>query len=283
MTPLAAQRPVTIRHDLDPCDGYILADRQRLRQVLLNLISNAIKYNLTGGTVHITCSTVAGTDLRISVTDTGPGIAPDKLGRLFVAFDRLGAETSHVEGTGLGLALSKHLIEAMGGAIGIESTVDVGSTFWIELPLTQAPPQPPEEVSIEAGATRDQLAGQRSVLYIEDNLANLRLVERILSRHPEVQLLAAMQGRLGLQLARDHHPDLILLDLHLPDMPGQDVLRELKADRATRDMPVVVLSADATHGQVTRLLKAGAHAYLTKPINVKEFLDLLELLFSDAT
>jgi PAS domain S-box-containing protein len=280
MRPLASQRGITIRAELDTCDVFVLADRQRTKQVLLNLLANAIKYNREGGVVEIKCDQRESA-LRIIVTDTGLGIPPERLDRLFTPFDRLGAEATAVEGTGLGLALSKRLIEAMGGAVGVESVVDAGSTFWIELPLGEPPSADPEGAAPQGAADQQAPAAHakmHSILYIEDNLSNLNLMEHILDRRQGLRLLAAMQGSLGLELAREHHPDLILLDLHLPDMAGSDVLRELKTNLSTRDIPVVVVSADATSGQKARLLDAGARAYLTKPLDLKEFLALTDAI-----
>jgi len=253
----------------------VRADRQRLKQVLLNLLANAVKYNHEDGSVRVACAAPASGRLRISVRDTGPGIPEDKRSRLFEPFDRLGAESSGVEGTGLGLALSRRLMEAMGGSIGVESEVGAGSVFHLDLdeavdPLAQ------HAIAEEVDAAALDLAGDtRRVLYIEDNLSNLELVEQILERWPNVRSFAAMQGRLGLDLAAQHHPDLILLDLHLPDMSGLEVLSQLRANAETQDLPVVVLSADATPGQVDRVLAAGARAYLTKPIDVPAFLAVL--------
>ncbi len=274
--PLASQRRVTVRADPGSCAEYVLADRQRLKQVLLNLLSNAIKYNREGGSVEVVCARVdAG--LRVIVTDTGPGLPPEKQRRLFTPFDRLGAEATNVAGTGLGLALSKHLVEAMGGTIGVESAAGAGSRFWVELPLGEPPAHPPaRQDAVEPSAGADLSNERHTILYIEDNLSNLHLMERILSHRQGFRLLAAMQGSLGLDLAREHHPDAILLDLHLPDMPGTEVLRELKANPGTADIPVIVLSADASADQVKRLLEAGARAYLTKPFDLAEFLTVTD-------
>ncbi len=275
--PLATERSVsvTVEGDTEVCRRFVQADRQRLKQVLLNLLSNAVKYNREGGSVRVACAVPALGRLRVSVRDTGPGIPAAKLSRLFAPFDRLGAENSGVEGTGLGLALARRLTEAMGGSVGVESELGEGSVFHVD--LDEAPdPLARHALTDEAAAPAVELDGAtKRVLYIEDNLSNLELVEQILERWPNVHSLAAMQGRLGLDLAARHHPDLILLDLHLPDMNGLDVLTQLKADPATEGIPVVVLSADATPGQVDRLLSAGARAYLTKPIDVSEFLTVL--------
>lgn len=265
------------------CDGdpFVLADRQRLKQVLLNLFANAVKYNREGGSVTATCKVVPER-LRISVVDTGPGIAPEQIPHLFVPFNRLEADGTGVEGTGLGLALSRRLVEAMGGAIGVESTPGEGSTFWIELPLAQGAAAPTEAKAIAdgqpPGPETDAPAVVRTILYIEDNLSNVNLIERVLARRRGVRLLTAMQGGLGLDLAREHHPDLILLDLHLPDLPGDEVLRRLQSAAATREIPVVVISADATRGQRERLLSAGAQAYLAKPIDIRQLLEVVDAM-----
>jgi PAS domain S-box-containing protein len=284
MHPLADERGVSLGVPAAAGDSFIHADRQRLKQVLLNLLSNGIKYNQQGGTVEVSCQEVLDRHLRIAVSDTGMGIEPEKMQRLFTPFDRLGAEGTGVEGTGLGLALSKHLIEAMDGAIGAESTPGIGSTFWVELPLAEADSAlPPPSALPATGDDEAEDMAVHTILYIEDNLANLKLMERILPGRRGGRLLTAMRGSLGLQLARDHHPDLVLLDLHLPDMPGTDVLRELQLDPATRDIPVVIVSADATPGQVALLLAAGARAYLTKPVDVHELLSVTgRLLRKDA-
>ena len=275
--PLAAARGIeldTTGAALHP--RHVWADQQRLQQVLLNLVSNGIKYNRDGGRLTVACDVAQDGRLRIRVTDTGPGIAPALQERLFQPFDRLGAEQRGVEGTGLGLALSKRLVEAMGGTIGVESQPSAGSTFWVEFLQAESPVarQERSESDVTALPTSSEQGG--TVLYIEDNLSNLRLVERTMSRRPRVKLIPAMQGRLGLALARQHRPDLILLDLHLPDISGEEVLRELHGDPELRQTPVIVLSADATPGQVQRLLATGVRAYLTKPLDVRQFVALLD-------
>ncbi len=271
--PLADQRDVVLRAE-DANGLHVLADRQRLKQVVLNLLSNAVKFSQDGGQVRVSWEKAAEGRLRLRVTDEGPGIPDDRLDRLFVPFDRLGAEQSGVEGTGLGLPLSKALVEAMGGSMHIESRVGVGSTFAIELALAE-PPVDRYEREQESAAVAGPGGEGRTVLHIEDNLSNLALIERVLNRFPDVRLLSAMQGRLGLDLAREHLPDLILLDLHLPDISGEEALRNLREDPLTTRIPVVVISADATPVHVKRLLAAGAHDYMTKPLDVKRFLDVV--------
>ena len=252
---------------------------QRLKQILLNLLSNAVKYNRLHGTVTISCEQRDPTRLRIRVADTGPGIRAEQLGQVFVPFERLGAERTDIEGTGIGLALSRRLAEAMGGTVDVESIPGEGCTFWVELPLVEGPleryerlqgdhPQP------EVVATTDER--RQTLLYIEDNLANLKLVQRVVARRNDIDIIPAMQGRVGLDFATEHQPALILLDLHLPDIPGDQVLQNLRANPATAQIPVVVVSADATLGQQQRLLTAGASAYLTKPYEVEELLRTID-------
>lgn len=282
LRPLGAARRIEIDvANSNGGDRYVQADRQRLNQVLLNLMSNAIKYNREGGRVTLSCEDAAGDRVRIKVADTGVGIRPEKLALLFTPFERLGAEQTGIQGTGLGLAISLGLAEAMGGTLGVESVVDRGSTFWIEL-MRAAPVTGDEKKSSTGEVTvkpHQVVAG--TVLYIEDNMPNVRLVERLLQqRRPGVTLLHAADGQTGVAKAVDRKPDLILLDLHLPDTPGEEVLRQLWADVRTREIPVAVLSADATLSQSRRLLAAGAAEYLTKPIDVARLLAFLDKRFA---
>ena len=269
--PLATERGIRLGTEISESQGYVTADRQRLKQVLLNLLSNAVKYNRPGGSVAVRCVPVSGGRARVEVADDGLGIAPEYMSRLFVPFERLGAETSGVEGTGLGLALSKRLVEVMGGTLEVESAPGRGSTFSVSLPAAEGP-----ESGLERGGSKGlvlaALNGEGTILHIEDNPANLKLIERILSGVRGVRLLSAMQGSLGLDMARQHRPDVILLDLNLPDIQGQEVLGLLRADPRTRDIPVLVVSADATPEQLRKLRAAGAKAYLTKPLDVQRFL-----------
>lgn len=277
--PLAERHEVVV-HRPRVADGHhtVRADNQRLKQVLLNLVSNAVKYNRRGGSV--TVSADADPDrpdaVRISVRDTGVGLDPSLLHRLYVPFDRLGADGSGVDGTGLGLALSRTLAVAMGGTLGVESTPGTGSIFWIRVPRGVPVPETGLPVRQTSGisAVRRGPAGQ--VLYIEDTVTNIRLVEAILRRRPDVRLIPAMQGRLGIELAREHAPDLVLLDLHLPDMGGEEVLAALRADPDTAELPVVILSADAMEARRAPLLAAGARDYRTKPIGVEALLRLVD-------
>ena len=276
--PMAASRRIYVP-DGPPgsADLFVVADHQRLKQVLLNLLANAVKYNHDGGTIAIACEAIPDGRVRVSVSDFGPGIASDKIGLLFKPFERLGAEQSNVEGTGLGLALARRLVEAMGGTIDVESAPGHGSTFAIVLPQGARPGATvaAERATVEAGP-----AGALSVLYIEDNLSNLKLVERILLRRPQVDLIPAMQASLGIELARQHQPDLVLLDINLPDLPGDVVLQRLKSDVRTAHIPVVMVTADATPGQVQRLKTAGAVDYLTKPFSIANLLAIVDRIAS---
>ena len=275
MRPLAARRNLTLGSPKDTTNpSWVLADRQRLKQVLLNLLANAVKYNVDGGRVTLSWEERPSERLRITVQDTGNGITPENLERLFMPFDRLGAERTEVEGSGLGLALSKKLIVAMGGEIGAESQIGSGTTFWIKLPRTSTPMARLRENGVNENAA--VVLRQGTILYIEDNLSNLTLIEYLFSQRPQIKLLAAMQGRVGIDLAREHQPDLILLDLHLPDIMGDEVLGRLKADQATRHLPVAMLTADATPRQEARFLAAGADYYLTKPLDVSRLLEIID-------
>ncbi len=300
--PLATRRGITLRDEaIRGGDTFVWADRQRLKQVLLNLLSNAIKYNRENGEVTLTCELVAAATsadssgtapvprlkgwnreaqsglgrIRIGVRDEGAGIAEALRPRLFTAFDRLGAENSSVEGTGVGLALSLRLAQAMQGTLDFESQVGQGSLFWIELPRAADPLQKlelPPALETEGAVVSTRMV----VLYVEDNPSNLQLVQRLLAHRPEIRLLTAMQGGMGVELARQHCPDLILLDMNLPDIPGSEVLSLLRAETETRGIPVVVVSADATEKQIARMMSAGAAQYLTKPFDVREFLAILD-------
>ncbi|MDO9199564.1 MAG: ATP-binding protein [Rhodoferax sp.] len=269
-----------IRISFPQLDGtyFVNADRTRLKQVLVNLLSNAIKYNRPGGTVEVTCNAVTAQRLRISVQDSGDGLSADKLAQLFQSFNRLGREAGAEEGTGIGLVVSKRLVELMAGEIGAQSTVGVGSVFWFELNLA-APPQlaaaadgplaPPQADSAHA-------EGLRTLLYVEDNRANMQLVEQLIARRPDIRLLSAADGLRGIALARIHQPDVILMDINLPGISGTEALKILRQDPATAHIPVLALSANAMPRDIERGVEAGFFRYLTKPIRINEFMEALD-------
>jgi len=269
--PLAADKSVNLiaTTDREPV-CYVFADRQRLKQILINLLSNGIKYNRLSGSVSVSSFVPSPGLLRIQVTDTGPGIAPENRDLLFVPFERLGAEQTLIEGTGVGLALSRGLAHAMGGRLEVDSAVGRGSTFWLEFPTVESPAHKLDQEEEESAPARS--SDKRIVLQIEDNPANVALVERVLAQRPELVVVPAMQGRTGLDIARRDRPAVILLDVNLPDMDGSEVLKELRADPRTAAIPVIVVSADAMPRQMQHLLAAGATAYLTKPIDIRDLL-----------
>ena len=259
---------------------HVLADNQRLRQVLLNLLSNAIKYNRHDGTgtVTVTAARAADGRVRIAVADTGRGLDAEEQARLFTPFDRLHAEGS-IEGTGLGLCLSRDLVANMNGSLTVTSTLGEGSVFTIDLPETEPPLDTADVGEVSDLDIRRYLAPKR-VLYVEDLVSNVRLIEQIIKRRPDVTLLSAMLGELAIDLAREHVPDLILLDLHLPDLTGEQVLARLRADPRTAGIPIVIVTADATAGPEMALRSQGVADYLTKPIEVIQLLQTLDRLLT---
>ncbi|MEP6670906.1 MAG: PAS domain-containing protein [Chthoniobacter sp.] len=284
--PLAKRHEIQILLEPDTAATpplQVLADRQRLHQVMFNLLSNAVKYNRSAGRVTVSYR-VDGPRVRMTVADTGRGIEPDKLARLFLPFERLGAESTDIEGAGIGLALSRGIVTALQGELNVESHVGEGSTFWVTLPraddLSVAAQHSPATVAdtpvVTASPPAPAVDGRHTLLYIEDQDLNLRLVERILNPRPQYRLITATHGQIGLDLARSHQPDLILLDLNLPDMTGDEVLHRLKADPSVRHIPVVMVSADAMGDRVQHLLRLGAVGYLTKPYKLDEFLRVIQ-------
>jgi len=274
MRPIAVAGGIDVRIDPDStAEAYVSADHQRLKQVLINLVSNGIKYNRAGGSVTIGWALEQSERVTVRVRDTGPGIPARKLHHLFTPFERLGAEQTVVEGTGLGLALSHRLVQAMDGTLMLESTGPEGSTFVAQLPAAERPSRQAEAPTDQPAVAEEPLPDLRdvTVLYVEDNLANLSLVEELLRRAEAPAPLSAVQGSLGLELATVHQPDLILLDRHLPDMAGEEVLDQLRADPRTAGIPVIVISADVMPGRGSALRDAGAVAFLTKPIDVEAF------------
>jgi signal transduction histidine kinase/ActR/RegA family two-component response regulator len=269
--PLAVQRRVELLTAGTPLhDRSVRADPERLHQALLNLVSNGIKYNRLGGRLTVACQTAATGYLRIAVRDTGVGIPRSLQARLFTPFDRLGAESA--EGTGLGLTLARRLVEAMHGKLGYESVEGEGTTFWIDMPEADA-----RSAALSPVDARSPVAhADGTVLYIEDDPSHLQLVESALAETSTLRFIGATQGRTGLALAREHHPDVIVTDLHLSDLSGDEVLQEVQRDPVLRPTPVVILSEDTAPGQVRRLLEAGARAYLPKPPDVPRLVQVLE-------
>jgi PAS domain S-box-containing protein len=264
-----------------PC--FVDADRIRLKQVIINLLSNAIKYNRPNGTVVVTCERAACEEstngrVRISVRDTGRGLPPEMLSQLFQSFNRLGRETGAEEGTGIGLVMSKKLVELMGGTIGVESMVGAGSVFWFDLNSAVAPRvELPAAEAAESTAAQPQCGmTQRTLLYVEDNPANLLLVEQLIGRRSDMRLLSAKDGNLGIQTARAAQPEVILMDINLPGISGIEALKILREYPETSHIPVIALSANAMPRDIAKGLAAGFFRYLTKPIKIHEFMSTLD-------
>jgi CheY-like chemotaxis protein len=271
MRPIAAAKGVLLTADATPgaTGGTVHADRQRVKQVLLNLLSNAVKYNHADGAVSVATHAARDEQLAVTVTDTGRGISTSDLRRLFTPFERFG-DIAEVDGIGVGLALAQQLTRAMGGEITAISKLDYGSTFTVTLPSAGG-----EAASLDTRTPA--VVGDRHILHIEDDLANLALVEFIVAKRHTFSVVPAMSGSLGVELARQRRPALILLDVQLPDMPGEEVLRILQASPGTAQIPVVMLTAESLSAQQRdELLEAGAAACLQKPVDVPALLALLD-------
>lgn len=281
--PQAHKRGISVVFPKLAMPYFVKADRTRMKQVLINLLSNAIKYNKIGGTVVVDCIESTGECIRICVQDSGEGLATEQLKQLFQPFNRLGKETSNEEGTGIGLVMTKRLVELMGGVIGVESAIGTGSVFWIEMNLTaeRQLALDADELLVVAQAKTD--AQSRTLLYVEDNPANLMLVEDLVARRPDIHLLTAMDGSRGIEIARTSQPDVILMDINLPGISGIKALRILAEDPATAHIPVVALSANAMPHDIEKGLQAGFFRYLTKPIKVNEFMSTLDVAMEFAT
>jgi CheY-like chemotaxis protein len=274
--PLAEKHGVKVLNETAPFRQlYVMADRTRLKQVLLNVLSNGVKYNRQGGTVTIGGARPADGRLRITIADTGQGLTPEEIAGLFTPFNRLNAK-SDVEGTGMGLAITKRLVEIMGGNIGVTSVPGEGCTFFFDLGLGEKPAFEGEEVDPSLIIARAD-AQEVTLLHVEDNPANRALVERILSRRPHVKVIAASSAEQGIQLARTKDPDIIVMDINLPGMDGYEALKMLQSYVDTKRIPVIALTANAMPSDVKRGLEAGFLQYLTKPIDVKEFLRTIDL------
>ncbi|MFL6663204.1 MAG: ATP-binding protein [Rhizobacter sp.] len=272
--PSATERRVQLRFAAAG-DITVHADPTRLKQVLLNLLSNAVKYNREGGSVDVESREAEGR-VRISVRDTGIGLRPDQIEALFQPFNRLGREAGPAQGTGIGLVLTRQLVELMGGTIGVASTAGVGSEFWVELRV-EAAVQAAHHETLPAPSRAPAAAGSAArpaatVLCVEDNPANLRLVQEVLAKRPDLHLVTASNGRLGVELARSHHPDVILMDNNMPELSGREAQAILRRDPRTAGIPIIALSANAMPDAVDSGLAAGFFRYLTKPFDVTELL-----------
>jgi len=287
MRPLADKQQVTLHIAMADGSGRdqlaVKADAVRVKQIVLNLLSNAVKYNRPNGQVWLEATPASERTVRISVRDDGIGIAERHLPQLFQPFNRLGAEAGPIEGTGIGLSLCRRLAELMHGRIGVESQEGAGSVFWVELPRDELPVKArvavPNAGDGDVAGEADAHAAappprQAIVLYVEDNPANLELMEQIVARHRGVTLISSPGGRLGLELARAHRPDLILLDIHLPDIDGYTLLGLLRDDAATGQTPVIAVTANAMPMDVRRIWEAGFDDYVAKPIQVTQ-MDML--------
>jgi len=275
--PQARQRGINVVFPPLTMEHYVAADRTRVKQVLINLLSNAIKYNRAGGAVVVTCVANPPGRIRIAVEDTGAGLPPEKLAQLFQPFNRLGQEAGSEEGTGIGLVMSRRLVDLMGGEIGAASTIDVGSVFWFELNSSAALPCPAADIEPElSAAVATRPAIQHTLLYIEDNPANLMLVEDIIARRSDIRLLHARDGIRGVEMALKLQPDVILMDINLPGISGIQALSILAREAATAHIPVIALSANALPRDIEKGLEAGFFRYLTKPIKINEFMHTLD-------
>jgi len=279
MEPQAQQRGISMTFPLFGHPLFVKADRPRLKQIVINLLSNAINYNKDQGTVTVSCTESVHDRIRISVADTGAGLPPAKLAQLFQPFNRLGQEAGGVAGTGIGLVVTKRLVELMDGVLGVESKVGDGSVFWCELVSSAAPHPIGESAEAAAfdGSPVPPGARLRTLLYVEDNPANMKLVEQLIERRPDVRLMTAVNGTLGIELARTTLPTVILMDINLPGISGIEALKMLREDPATAHIPVVALSANAMLRDIEKGLEMDFFRYLTKPIKVKEFMDTLNM------
>jgi PAS domain S-box-containing protein len=275
--PQAQKRGISVTFPQFDTPCFVKADRTRVKQVFINLLSNAIKYNRANGTVVVEYVTSIPGKIRVCVKDSGEGLTSDQLAQLFQPFNRLGRESSAEEGTGIGLVMTKRLIEMMGGSIGAESTVGTGSVFWVELALTTGRLTVEEQLATQQPNKPVQtLTEPRTLLYVEDNPANLMLVEDLIARRPDICLLSARDGITGIEIARGRRPDLILMDINLPGISGINAMKILAGDPVTAHIPVIALSANAIPRDIEKGLEAGFFRYLTKPIKVGEFMETLD-------
>jgi len=279
MQPQAQKRGIHMSFPLFDKPYFVKADRKRLKQVLINLLTNAIKYNKAGGTVSVDLIASTPDRVRICVRDNGEGLSREKLDQLFQPFNRLGQEAGEEQGTGIGLVTAKQLVDLMGGTLGADSVVGVGSVFWFELNLAAAAQAALHEAE-GAAQTLPRLPPDtplRTMLYVEDHPANLELIEQLIARRPDLRLLSAADGEIGIELARAHKPHVILMDVNLTGISGIEVMRILRADPSTAHIPIVALSANALPRDIENGIEAGFFSYLTKPIKVTQFMDALDV------
>ncbi len=284
IAPLAQQQGITLNFDAVPSRCFVSGDRARVKQALINLLSNAIKYNRPGGEVRVQCMVMSAEYIRINVEDTGSGLSAENLALLFQPFTAVektaaGRAVIGGEGTGIGLVVAKRLVELMGGNIGVQSNVDEGSTFWIELLRAEEPTLDgfePNPAPVRPSAQSPQQPKPRTLLYVEDNPASLKLVEQLVARRPDLRLLSAEDATLGIVLARGHQPEVILMDINLPGISGVKALKILRADPLTQHIPVVAVTANSMSYDISRGLAAGFFGYVTKPIKAKHFMDTLD-------
>ena len=287
--PQAQQRNIGMAFARTDVPYFVQADKTRIKQVLINILFNAIKYNKVGGSVAVEYTQKSPDVLRISVRDTGAGLSSEQLAQLFQPFNRLGKENSTEEGTGIGLVVTKRLVELMGGTIGADSVVGVGSVFWFELNLTVAPVFDAIEVEKALRVTLPTPSpdgeAMHTVLYVEDNLANLELVEQIITRRNDLRMLSATDGTIGIEFARAYQPAVILMDINLPGISGIETMKILHADPLTAHIPIIAVSANAVPSDIEKGLKAGFFNYVTKPIQVSQFMAALNaaLVFSQTS
>lgn len=277
--PQAQQRGIRMTFLYSDLPCFVLADRTRVKQILLNLLSNAIKYNSKQGTVEVDYTQSKPGYIRVNIRDSGVGLNQDQLTQLFQAFNRLGQEAGNEEGTGIGLMVAKQLVELMGGIIGVDSTVGMGSVFWFELLLVTEPHLVLEKTDITILDQSHEHRGTqvRTVLYVEDNPANLKLVEQIIARYPDLRLISAVTGYSGIEMAHNSQPEVILMDINLPGIGGLEALKILRIDPVTAHIPVIAISANAMPRDIKKNLEAGFFRYITKPIKVNEFIEVLDV------
>ncbi|MBK7660753.1 MAG: response regulator [Betaproteobacteria bacterium] len=282
--PQARKRGISMTFPRLETPLFVRADRTRVKQILINLLFNAVKYNKPGGAVSVDCAMTPAGFFRISVRDTGAGLSPEQLAQLLQPFNRLGKEAGTEEGTGIGLVMTKRLVELMGGAIGADSAVGTGSAFWVELKKADVPQFAGREADIasQARGTVPEGTPLRTLLYVEDNPANLELVEQLVARRPDLRMLSAADGSLGIEYARAYQPEVILMDINLPGISGIEAMKVLRAEPSTAHIPIIALSANAVPHDIQKALEAGFFDYLTKPIKVSRFMDALDAALAPA-